>query len=98
MVIGEAMAVGLSVVATRVGGIPDLVEDGVTGHLVEPRDVDALALRIADLLRDPVSRSGLGAAGRSRAGERYRPEVVAKRVRSVYQTAMDDGPARSGSR
>jgi glycosyltransferase involved in cell wall biosynthesis len=88
MAIGEAMAVGVPVVATRVGGIPDLVEDGVTGHLVEPGDVVGLATRIADVLRDPAARAALGAAGRARANERYRPDVVARRVRSVYETAV----------
>lgn len=60
----EAMAAGRSVVATRVGGVPDLVEDGVTGCLVPAGDSHALAGAIGALLRDPDRRRSLGAAAR----------------------------------
>ncbi len=52
----EALASGTPVVATRVGGVPDVVTDGVDGFLVEPRDVAAAAERLADLARDPELR------------------------------------------
>lgn len=62
----EAMAAGRPVVATRVGGVPDLVEDGVTGCLVPPGDADALAEAMVGLLTDPDRRHAMGQAGRKR--------------------------------
>jgi glycosyltransferase involved in cell wall biosynthesis len=62
----EAGACRKPVVATRVGGIPEVVEDGVNGYLVEPGDVDALAARVAGLITDPALRIRMGEAGRSR--------------------------------
>ena len=63
-VILEAMSAGRPVIATRVGGTPELVLDGKTGLLVERRDPDGLAAAILSLLRDDALRSALGAAGR----------------------------------
>ncbi len=62
----EAMATGLPVVATTVGDIPRVVESDVSGHLVPPRNPDALADALAPLLQDPSLRSTMGAAGRRR--------------------------------
>lgn len=62
----EAGACRKPVVATRVGGIPEVVEDGVNGYLVEPGDVDALAARVAALIADPALRARMGEAGRAR--------------------------------
>jgi glycosyltransferase involved in cell wall biosynthesis len=62
----EAMAQGRAVVATRVGGIPEVVEDGVSGVLVEPRDASGLRDAMQQLLADPARRAALGAAGRAR--------------------------------
>lgn len=62
----EAGACRKPVVATRVGGIPEVVEDGVNGYLVEPGDVDALRARVAGLIADPALRARMGAAGRAR--------------------------------
>jgi glycosyltransferase involved in cell wall biosynthesis len=62
----EAGACRKPVVATRVGGIPEVVEDGVSGYLVEPGDVDSLATRVAALIADPSLRTRMGEAGRAR--------------------------------
>jgi glycosyltransferase involved in cell wall biosynthesis len=62
----EAGACRKPVVATRVGGIPEVVEDGVNGYLVEAGDVDALAARVAALISDPALRTRMGEAGRAR--------------------------------
>jgi glycosyltransferase involved in cell wall biosynthesis len=80
----EAMASGLPVVATRVGGIPEVVEDGVTGLLVPPEDPVALAEAIARLLDDREYAAALGAAGRRRAEERFSWESVTARMRGLY--------------
>jgi glycosyltransferase involved in cell wall biosynthesis len=85
MVIGEAMAAGLPVVATRVGGVPDLVADGVTGHVVDTGDVVSLAARVADVLSDPDTRAAFGAAGRAKADRSFRRSAVAARVAAVYE-------------
>jgi glycosyltransferase involved in cell wall biosynthesis len=67
----EAMAVGLPVVATRVGGTPEAVEDGVTGLLVPAGDPEALAAAILRLRRDPVLARRLGEAGRRRVEQHF---------------------------
>jgi glycosyltransferase involved in cell wall biosynthesis len=68
-VVLEAMAAGLPVVATRVGGLPEVVAPGKTGWLVPPRDIPPLAAAISQLLADPKTRRAFGLAGRKR-GER----------------------------
>ena len=89
MVIGEAMAAGLPVVATRVGGVQDLVDDGVTGHVVDAGDVASLAARVADVLGEPDKRAAFGAAGRAKADRSFRRRAVATRVAAVYEELCD---------
>ena len=67
----EAQAAGVPVVATAVGGTPEVVEDGVGGYLVPPGDPAALARRIADVLRDESSRKTMGERGRQRICEEF---------------------------
>lgn len=68
-VVLEASAAGVPIVATSVGGTPEVVEDGVTGHLVPPGDSKALAGRIVDLLGDESTRLNMGSRGRCRIRE-----------------------------
>ncbi len=89
MVIGEAMAAGVPVVATDVGGVRYLVQDEVTGNLVAPGDVDALTARVADVLGDPARGKAYGAAGRADADERFRTSAVAARMFEVYEAALE---------
>ena len=63
----EYMEAARPIVATRVGGVPDLIDDGVHGRLVEPQDPDAFAAAIADLLRDPAKARRWASARRSAA-------------------------------
>jgi glycosyltransferase involved in cell wall biosynthesis len=67
----EAMACSRPVVATAVGGTPDLVEHGVTGWLVPPREPEALADRIAEVLTDPDRAAEMGRRGRARVEQRH---------------------------
>jgi glycosyltransferase involved in cell wall biosynthesis len=75
-VLAEAMNAGTPVVATRVGGLAEVVDDGVTGRLVAPSDPAALAAAVADVL---VHREAMGEAGRERA-KRWHADAYAARV------------------
>src|SRR5207245_3898009 len=70
----EALAAGRPVVATRVGGVPDVVRDGEDGFLVEAGATDELADRLARLARDPALRERMGKQGRERVLPRYAVE------------------------
>jgi glycosyltransferase involved in cell wall biosynthesis len=84
----EALASGTPVVATRVGGVPDVVTDGVDGFLVEPGDPDAAADRLAELARDPELRARLGEAGSANARERYSVERLVDDVDRLYRELL----------
>ena len=73
LTVTEAMWKARPVVAGRVGGIQDQIQDGVSGLLIDPRDPSAFGAVVASLLRDPERASGLGAAARERVRERYLP-------------------------
>jgi glycosyltransferase involved in cell wall biosynthesis len=77
LVVLEAMEAGLPVVASRVSGIPEVVEDGKTGWLVPPEDPDALAAALAGALGNPEEARRRGGEGRQRVNERFRPAVAA---------------------
>jgi glycosyltransferase involved in cell wall biosynthesis len=81
----EALAVGLPIVATAVGGVPDAVRDGVEGLLVPPKRPDLLAGAIEALVRDPQRRAAMGAA----AAERGRGYDIAGAVRRIEQIYAD---------
>ena len=70
-VLGEAQSQGLACVATRISGIPELIEDGVTGVLVAPEAPEELARALAALIADPARRQALGEAGRRRVREKF---------------------------
>ncbi|WP_395406744.1 glycosyltransferase family 4 protein [Pseudoduganella sp. UC29_106] len=81
----EAMAAGLPVLATPVGGIPEAVSDGVEGFLVEPGDVEALAARLAQLLQDEALAQRMGAAARHKVETTFSSQAVLPRVEKMYQ-------------
>ncbi len=81
----EAMAAGLPVVGTRVGGIPELVVDGETGILVDPERPVALAEALDALASSPERRRALGEKGRKRAIEQFSPEATARRTVALYE-------------
>ena len=90
LVITEAMASGLPVVATAIYGIPEIVENGVTGSLVPPEEVEPLAKALAELIGDAAGRERMGAAARRRYEERFTLEIMASRT---YQALQGEGAA-----
>jgi len=84
----EAMASGLPVVATAVGGNPELLVDGQTGELVPPGDVKAMAASIAGLASDPVRAAAMGAAGRERAEQFFSLPAMVGAYRQLYDRLL----------
>jgi glycosyltransferase involved in cell wall biosynthesis len=84
----EAAAMGLPVVATRIPGCVDAVQDGVTGTLVPVRDTDALASAIRRYLDDPALRRDHGAAGRERVLRDFRQEVICEAMYQAYLSLL----------
>ncbi|MCU1237273.1 MAG: glycosyl transferase, group 1 [Candidatus Solibacter sp.] len=83
-VIAEAMASARPMVGTRVGAIPELVRDGISGYIVDRRDPAALAARILDLLRDPALRRRMGDAGREFALRNFNAETNIAEFLKLY--------------
>jgi len=86
----EALASERPVVATRVGGVPDVVDDGEDGFLVEVGDIPALADRLEQLARDPELRARMGKVGRERVVPRYRVERLVDDVDALYRELLTE--------
>src|SRR3954467_5251991 len=82
----EAMACETAVVASRVGGIPEVVADGETGYLVEPASPEELAARVNELVGDPELAARFGKAGRQRAVEHFSWRAIAERTAELYRS------------
>jgi glycosyltransferase involved in cell wall biosynthesis len=85
VVILEAMAAGKPVVATDVGGVRDLIEDGVSGFLTPAGDVEEMARRIEQLLDDDNLREQMGQRGKAIAWSRFRRDIIADRYHEIYR-------------
>jgi glycosyltransferase involved in cell wall biosynthesis len=85
----EAMACGLPAVGTRTGGLPELIEDGVSGLVVPPADPPALAAALCTLLDDVSLRERMGRAARQRVEERFSVEKVVPDMLSVYRSVRE---------
>ena len=84
----DAMAAGVPVIASAVGGVPELIEDGQTGWLVPPRDADALASRLRLLLRDPSARVKMGAAGFTRVRDHFNAKQMTAKIAHLYDELL----------
>ncbi|MGE0363515.1 MAG: glycosyltransferase [Vicinamibacterales bacterium] len=89
----DAMALGLPVVGTRAGGIPEAVDDGVTGRLVPPGRADALADAIVLMLRDPATRRHMGEAGRERVNAEFGVDRLVEGTLAAYRRALGRNPS-----
>lgn len=84
----EAMAASRPVVATAVGGTPELIDDGVTGFLVPPQDPGALAERVVRLLKDPALARGMGERGRERVAREFTIERMCGQYHDLYRNLL----------
>jgi glycosyltransferase involved in cell wall biosynthesis len=92
----EGLVRGRPVVATNIGGIPDIVEDGETGFLVPIERPDALAARLGTLLGDPARARAMGLLGRARVLDRFTPEGHVTRLVRIYRSIVDGRPPENG--
>jgi glycosyltransferase involved in cell wall biosynthesis len=86
----EALAAERPTVATRVGGVPDVVREGVDGYLVDVGDADTLAERLVELAGDPDKRDAMGREGRRRVLERYAVDRLVDDIDALYRELLDD--------
>jgi glycosyltransferase involved in cell wall biosynthesis len=84
-----AMAYGLPVIATNVGGLPDVVADGQTGWIIPPGDAAALAAAIADAASDPVRLGRMGQQGRERA-RLFSTEITVEKTEALYHRVLQE--------
>src|ERR1700686_4307779 len=84
----EAMSAGAALVASRAGAAELVVEDGVTGMLAPPGDVDALVAALEPLMRDPASATAMGERGRARVLEKFSLNAEAERIAEVYRALV----------
>jgi len=94
----EYMAAAKPIVATRVGGVPELIDHGVNGLLVEPRDPAALAASIAQLLRDRDYGETLGARARERQRKEFDIEAAVRRIERLYEDLYAASPRADPAR
>ena len=94
----DAMSYGIPAIASRVGGIPDIIEDGVSGLLVPPADPEALAAAIERVARDPAYGKRLADAGRERLRTHFSWDVITAKWDAVYSAVSASRPAASSKR
>ena len=87
-VILEAMAMAKPVVASRVGGIPDLLEDGRNGFLVQPGNVAELAAAIKKLLQDKALAEKMGREGRKMIDDKFSADIMVRSIEAVYRELL----------
>jgi glycosyltransferase involved in cell wall biosynthesis len=90
----EAMAVGRGAVCTAVGGLPEMIEDGVTGYLVPPKDPRALGRRLVDVAQSPDRGAAMGAAARQRLEQRFAIDQAAASIADLLDDAFSERDGR----
>jgi glycosyltransferase involved in cell wall biosynthesis len=98
MVLQQAMAAGKAVVASRIGGFADIVDDGRTGLLVDPENAEAFSDHLYTLLASEKLRKRLGNAGKEEARKRFDTKEVAQRTFQLYQHIIGEGSNRPSRR
>ena len=93
MVIAEALAAGVPVVASDACGIPDMVDEGRTGYLIDPADPEMIADRLGRLLRDDTRRTAMSGAARQTARGRWHADAVAAATVTLYRRLTAGRPA-----
>ena len=91
----EALAMGCPIVASRVNGVPELIEDRKTGFLVPPRDPQSLARAIREVLSDPSAALKIGAEGRAVVHERFTVDQMVANTMAIFDAAMEDAGVQS---
>lgn len=91
----EAMGRRLPVVASRMGGLQEIVDDGVNGYLIAPHDIDAWARALSGLWTDPARARRMGEAGREKVLQKFSPGVYHQRLISIYEEAIHKGASTS---
>jgi len=93
----EAMAFALPIVASPVGGIPDIVDNGVHGLFAQPGDVNGIAVALRRLIDNKAEREAMGAACRKRVLSQYSPEQVCSQLRQLYHSLLVGGEPQNAS-
>jgi glycosyltransferase involved in cell wall biosynthesis len=89
MCIAQAMAAGKPVVSTRVGGTPSMIEEGISGYLVDTGDMNSMSMRLVELLCNPKKQRDMGNAARSRARKLFSADLVAQQTVHVYSDLLN---------
>ena len=92
MVVLEAMAAGVPVVAAKAGGLPDLIEEGKTGFFCDPRDAASMRAGVERALVNRSATAEMAKLARQRARERFHPKVIAKRHIEIYREVLSGRP------
>lgn len=92
----EAMVAARGVVASSAGGLPEIVENGISGLLVPPKSPAAIANAVVQLLNYPEQRTALGSSARERVSEAFSPDAIAPLQENLYREAMAKHAARAG--
>ncbi|WP_230772233.1 glycosyltransferase family 4 protein [Sphingomonas sp. Leaf4] len=90
----EALAAGTPVIASRTGGLAEIVRDGIDGFLVASGDQDGFAAAVDRILADPVRARAMGAAGRAHAAEAFSEDQFCARLTAIYHEAIAEGASR----
>src|SRR5579863_6129922 len=91
----EAMACGVPCVCSRVGGLPEVIRDGVEGYLAAPHDVETMAARALDILTQPGRRETMGRAARARAQSQFCSDKIIPQYEDLYRRVLGESEVRS---